>query len=69
MVYEFGEPVSYRERNKLIECYSELYSFGLSKSGYKYLSNTIEIVLIEEVRDRLTLTCKISAIALAIEPK
>ncbi|MGX2961081.1 AraC family transcriptional regulator [Peribacillus sp. JNUCC 23] len=69
VLYEFDEPVSYRERSKLIECYSELYSFWLPKSGYKYLGNPIELVVIEEVRGTLTLTCKISAIALAIEPK
>ncbi|WP_051404983.1 hypothetical protein [Bacillus cihuensis] len=68
-MYEFEEPVSYRERSKLIECYSELYSYWLPKSGYKYLGNPIELVAIEEVGGTLTLTCEISAIALAIEPK
>ncbi|PLR66232.1 AraC family transcriptional regulator [Bacillus sp. UMB0893] len=68
VLYEFEEPVRYSERSKLIECYSELYSFWLPRSGYRYLGNPIEFVRIEQVSGTLNLTCKISAIALAIEP-
>lgn len=35
VVYEFEELVDYRERSKLIECYSELYSYWLPRSGYR----------------------------------
>ena len=69
VVYEFDEPVNYSERSKLIECYSELYSFWLPKSGYRYLGNPIELIQIEPVKGTLTLDCRIKAIALAIEPK
>lgn len=68
-VYEFEEPVDYRERNRLIECYSELYSFWLPKSGYKYLANPVELVEVEPIPGTLSLRCKIKSIALAIEPK
>jgi AraC family transcriptional regulator len=69
VIYFFDEPVEYSERSMLIECYSELYSYWLPISGYKYLGNPIELVRIEEVSGTLDLTCRISAIALAIEPK
>ncbi|TXK80396.1 GyrI-like domain-containing protein [Paenibacillus sp. N3.4] len=69
VLYAFDEPVAYSERNRLIECYSELYSYWLPISGYKYLGNPIELVNIEQVSGTLNLTCRISAIALAIEPK
>lgn len=68
VVYEFDEPVDYRERGKLIECYSELYSYWLPKSGYRYLGNPIEIVEIINLQGTLDIGCKIKAIALAIEP-
>jgi len=69
VVYEFEEPVNYSERSKLIECYSELYSFWLPRSGYRYLGNPIELVHIEPVKGSLSIECKIKAICLAIEPK
>jgi AraC family transcriptional regulator len=69
VVYEFEEPVDYSERSFLIECYSELYSFWLPRSGYQYLGNPIEFVHIEPKEQTLKLNCKIKAIALAIEPK
>ncbi|RZT21018.1 AraC family transcriptional regulator [Fictibacillus sp. BK138] len=69
VVYEFEEPIDYSERNMLIECYSELYSYWLPKSGYKYLSNPVELITIVRNKNSLTLECKIKAIALAIEPK
>ncbi|KAB2328503.1 AraC family transcriptional regulator [Cytobacillus depressus] len=69
VVYEFDEPVDYSERSKLIECYSELYSYWLPRSGYRYLGNPIELVEIKPVKGSLTFDCKIKAIALAIEPK
>ncbi|MGE7675277.1 AraC family transcriptional regulator [Lysinibacillus sp. NPDC094403] len=69
VLYSFDEPVEYSERSMLIECYSELYSYWLPISGYKYLGNPIELVHIEEVSGTLNLNCRISAIALAIEPK
>jgi AraC family transcriptional regulator len=69
VVYEFDEPVNYSERSKLIECYSELYSFWLPISGYRYLGNPIELVHIEPINGSLNLNCSIKAIALAIEPK
>jgi AraC family transcriptional regulator len=69
VVYEFEELVEYSERSKLIECYSELYSFWLPRSGYRYLGNPIELVHIEPVKGSLAINCKIKAICLAIEPK
>jgi AraC family transcriptional regulator len=69
VVYEFDEYVDYSERGKLIECYSELYSFWLPRSGYKYLGNPVELVHFEKEEKSLDLTCKIKAIALAVEPK
>jgi AraC family transcriptional regulator len=68
VLYEFEEPVSYTERSKLIECYSELYSFWLPRSGYRYLGNPIELVRIDQISGTLNHSSKISAIALAIEP-
>jgi AraC family transcriptional regulator len=69
VVYEFEEPLDYSERSMLIECYSELYSFWLPRSGYKYLSNPIELIHVEKIPNTLSLECKVKAIALAIEPK
>ncbi|WP_137791266.1 helix-turn-helix domain-containing protein [Bacillus sp. E(2018)] len=69
VVYEFDEPVDYSERNLIIDCYSELYSYWLPRSGYKYLSNPIEIIQIQQNNDTLQRESKIKAIALAIEPK
>jgi AraC family transcriptional regulator len=69
VVYEFDEPVHYSERGKLIECYSELYSFWLPRSGYRYLGNPIELVHMVQVEGSLSVDCKIKAICLAIEPK
>ncbi|MDR0139076.1 helix-turn-helix domain-containing protein [Metabacillus idriensis] len=68
-VYEFDEPVDYSNRKLLIECYSELYSFWLPKSGYRYLGNPIELVQIVPRAGTFELDCKITAIALEIEPK
>jgi AraC family transcriptional regulator len=69
VVYEFDEPVDYSERSMLIECYSELYSFWLPRSGYRYLGNPIELIQMEPVKGTLSIECKIKAICLAIEPK
>jgi AraC family transcriptional regulator len=69
VVYEFEEPADYSERSMLIECYSELYSFWLPRSGYKYLSNPVELIQIVKRPNSLILESKIKAIALAIEPK
>lgn len=69
MVYEFEEAVEYENRKMLIECYSELYSFWLPGSGYKYLDNPIELVELTNVQGSLEVRSKIKAIALAIEPK
>ncbi|WP_010197685.1 AraC family transcriptional regulator [Bacillus sp. m3-13] len=69
VVYEFDEPVDYVERNKLIECYSELYSFWLPKSGYKYLDNPMELITIKPKKGSLGVDVRVKAIALAIEPK
>lgn len=69
VVYEFAKPVDYSKRNLLIEVYSELYSYWLPRSGYKYLSNPVEFIQIQQQQDTLTLQSKVKAIALAIEPK
>ncbi|WP_377887772.1 GyrI-like domain-containing protein [Alkalihalobacillus sp. R86527] len=69
VLYEFDEPLDYQERSKIIECYSELYSIWLPKSGYRYLSNPIEIVQLEQEEGSLRVNCKIRAIGLGIEPK
>lgn len=69
VVYEFEQPVSYKERGLLIETYSELYSYWLPRSGYKYLSNPVEWVTFVHNHDTLTVEAKIKAIGLAIEPK
>jgi AraC family transcriptional regulator len=68
VLYEFDEPVSYDDRGLLIECYSELYSYWLPRSGYKYLSNPIELVDLKR-GEGLDFSCRIRAIGLAIEPK
>ncbi|NQD65631.1 AraC family transcriptional regulator [Bacillus haikouensis] len=68
VVYEFEEPVDYEERIRLIECYSELYSYWLPKSGYRYLGNPIELVKLVKAEGTFDLRCTIKAIALAIEP-
>ncbi|MFC0186793.1 GyrI-like domain-containing protein [Fictibacillus aquaticus] len=67
--YEFEEPVAYEDRQLLIECYAEIYSIWLPRSGYRYLGNPVEIVQVEEVRGTLDLLCRIKSIALPIEPK
>lgn len=69
VIYEFNDYVDYKDRGLLIECYSELYSYWLPRSGYKYLGNPIELVHFEKEENSLNITCKIKAIALAIEPK
>lgn len=69
VLYEFDEPLDYKERGKIIECYSELYSIWLPKSGYRYLSNPIELVQLEQKEDSLQVSCTIKAIGLAIVPK
>ncbi|RIW27664.1 AraC family transcriptional regulator [Bacillus salacetis] len=68
VIYEFEEPVLYQERGKLIECYSELYSYWLPKSGYKYLSNPVEFIDLNR-GNAFDFSCRIRAIGLAIEPK
>ncbi|MFD2671484.1 AraC family transcriptional regulator [Marinicrinis sediminis] len=69
VVYVFEDKVDYRERSRLIECYSELYSYWLPKSGYRYLSNPIEWIELQQVEGSLSTRCLIKAIGLAIEPK
>lgn len=69
VVYEFDEPVEYSRRDLLIECYSELYSFWLPRSGYRYLGNPMELVSITPREGTLDLDCRITAITLPIEPK
>ncbi|MEA3321392.1 MAG: AraC family transcriptional regulator [Bacillota bacterium] len=69
VVYEFDEPVDYLERNRLIECYSELYSFWLPKSGYKYLDNPMELISMKPKKGSLEVDVRVKAISLAIEPK
>jgi AraC family transcriptional regulator len=68
VIYEFPEPVDYRERGMLIECYSELYSYWLPQSGYRYLGNPVELVDVEGMQGSLAIRCGIKGIALAIEP-
>ncbi|TDL31788.1 AraC family transcriptional regulator [Jeotgalibacillus sp. S-D1] len=69
VIFVFEQPVSFNERGKLIECYSELYSYWLPRSGYRYLGNPVEIIRIEKMNGSMELICSIKAIALAIEPK
>lgn len=69
VVYPFDEPVEYSNRQLLIDCYSELYSFWLPRSGYRYLGNPVELVQIQTKPGTLDIDCKITAISLAIEPK
>ncbi|XIH31567.1 AraC family transcriptional regulator [Cytobacillus firmus] len=69
VVYEFEEPLPYSERSTFIECYSELYSYWLPRSGYRYLGNPVEFVQLDEESGSLSLNCRVKAIALAIEPK
>ncbi|MGD6818117.1 AraC family transcriptional regulator [Metabacillus sp. 113a] len=69
VLYEFDEPVPYSDRGMLIECYSELYSFWLPGSGFKYLGKPVELVQVRPLPGTLKLDCRIKAIALAIEPK
>ncbi|BCB02715.1 AraC family transcriptional regulator [Bacillus sp. KH172YL63] len=68
VVYEFDEPVGYEERGMLIECYSELYSYWLPQSGYRYLGNPVELIIFDTKKGTLEVDCRIKAIALAIEP-
>ncbi|MCA1066256.1 AraC family transcriptional regulator [Rossellomorea sp. AcN35-11] len=68
VVYEFDESVDYRERGQLIECYSELYSYWLPQSGYRYLGNPVELIEFHIPKGTLDIECRIKAIALAIEP-
>ncbi|MBD2870298.1 AraC family transcriptional regulator [Paenibacillus arenilitoris] len=69
VVYEFEEPIAYSRRDLLIECYSELYSFWLPRSGYRYLGNPVERVRITPKAGTLDLDCRITAITLPIDPK
>ncbi|WP_088833642.1 AraC family transcriptional regulator [Paenibacillus tyrfis] len=69
VVYEFDEPIEYSRRDILIECYSELYSFWLPRSGYRYLGDPVELVQIRPNSSTLDLDCRITAISLPIEPK
>ncbi|MDR4934933.1 GyrI-like domain-containing protein [Rossellomorea marisflavi] len=64
----FESPLSYQERATLIECYSELYSYWLPQSGFKYLGNPIELVEITPEEGALQLDISLRAIALPIEP-
>ncbi|MGX1262267.1 AraC family transcriptional regulator [Rossellomorea marisflavi] len=64
----FEPPLSYEERDTLIECYSELYSYWLPQSGFKYLGNPIELVKVNTQEGTLELDISIHAIALPIEP-
>lgn len=68
VLVEFDEPVCYEDRGTLIECYSELYSYWLPQSGFRYLGNPIELIEMKEDEDHLTLQTRIYAIALPIEP-
>ncbi|MGV2622931.1 UNVERIFIED_CONTAM: AraC family transcriptional regulator [Halobacillus marinus] len=68
VVYSFDIPVPYEDRGMLIECYSELYSYWLPQSGYKYLGNPLEMTEIFEESGGLSLQVRIRAIALPIEP-
>ncbi|WP_226672702.1 AraC family transcriptional regulator [Rossellomorea aquimaris] len=68
VIYEFPEPVDYEERGMLIECYSELYSYWLPQSGFRYLGNPVELVEVKGIQGSLEIRCGIKAIALAIEP-
>lgn len=69
VVYTFEEPVEYEHRQLLIDCYSELYSFWLPRSGYRYLGNPVEIVEVKPKAGTLDVECRITAITLPIEPK
>ncbi|MDF2962155.1 MAG: AraC family transcriptional regulator [Paenibacillus sp.] len=69
VLYPFEETIEFDRRDLLIECYSELYSFWLPRSGYRYLGNPLELVSISSKPGTLDLDCRITAIALAIEPK
>lgn len=69
VLYKFDEPVAYENRALLIECYSELYSYWLPRSGYRYLGNPVEFVEVTPRPGSLALECRITGIALAIEPK
>ncbi|MGG4167582.1 AraC family transcriptional regulator [Rossellomorea vietnamensis] len=68
VIYEFPDPVDYGERGMLIEYYSELYSYWLPQSGFRYLGNPVELVEVRGVQGSLDIRCGIKAIALAIEP-
>ncbi|MCF6139045.1 AraC family transcriptional regulator [Pseudalkalibacillus berkeleyi] len=67
--YEFEEAVSFADRGLLIECYSELYSYWLPKSGYKCLSTPMEIIELDSSSDRFKMEPKIVKIGLPILPK
>ncbi|WP_349408951.1 AraC family transcriptional regulator [Pseudalkalibacillus sp. SCS-8] len=67
--YELEEPISFNERNFLIECYSELYSYWLPKKGYKCLSSPIEIIQIKPSGGAFDIHPKIIKIGLPIQPK
>lgn len=68
-VYEFEEPIGYDQRQLLIHCYSELYSYWLPRSGYRYVGIPVERVQINSKPGTLDIDCRITGIALAIEPK
>ncbi|MFC7371909.1 GyrI-like domain-containing protein [Fictibacillus iocasae] len=67
--YELEQPVDFSERPYLIECYAELYSVWLPRSGYRYLGNPVEFVQLQEIPGLLDLECRVQTIALPIEPK
>lgn len=69
VVYPFDEPVEYDNRQLLIDCYSEMYSFWLPRSGYRYLGNPVELVEVKTKPGTLDVECRITAITLPIEPK
>lgn len=68
-VYEFEEPVEFGHRQLLIDCYSELYSFWLPRSGYRYTGNPVEFVQMRRAEGSMDMECRITAISLPIEPK
>jgi len=68
-LYEFETPVGYRERNHIIQCYTEMYSVWLPKSGYRFIGNPIELVQIKPIPNTLEINVLITGIAIPIEPK
>ncbi|MGM7703225.1 AraC family transcriptional regulator [Pseudalkalibacillus sp. Hm43] len=67
--YELETPVEFNRRDFLIECYSELYSYWLPKSGYKCLSTPVEIIQLTQQQDSFDIQPLIKKIGLPIQPK